>query len=703
MGEPSGGMTNYEAAGAGNPGGDDQQSAPAEGHPAMSPGDGAQHGAEGAAGGGYPPQDSAYFSSYAAAAGSPGDGGGGGGGPAPVSAYPEQGFGSIPVGDGIAGPLPGGGGEYAGDGSGGPSSGPAGGDAPQAQRVIPAERLGQSLKLFVGQVPKSMIEEDLAYVFEPYGPIVDLTVIRDRRSGNHRGCAFVTFESGEDAMRVVADMHGRYKFDGAPWPAQVRPAAGEIDGDGDNNDGNEGEFTVRGIFKRERSIFRSCRGRVLTPGSLIPISPTKMFEKMTNANRKTEGAKLFVGQLPRDAEEDFVRDLFAPYGDIVSVHIIRKRNPDAAARNGCAFVKYRERGMAERAIEALDGELQLEGVDRPLKVKFANVHRNHNRGGHGGGGGYGYHQGEQGMPPTHDMYRGGHMGAYGMYPPSPVYPPQAVTPEEYSQGTHPDGSPIVSGVEGGGVPPPLMGMPPGAYSQHVPGHESPVPYGAGPPMHHYGPPPYGMGGPYGGYPPRGYGGGRGRGSRSHHTGPSPPRPREGPAGANLFIYHLPIDLTDADLATAFNPFGNVISAKVYVDRYTGESKGFGFVSYDSVMSAELAIEQMNGFQIGNKRLKVQHKRVSHRPPQTNLAHPDGPDGGRHGPPHQDYYGGGHHPQHGMMPPMGGGYGPGTPPASGGLLPPQQISVTGINIGDVGAYDNGPETGGGEAPQQPGED
>jgi RNA recognition motif-containing protein len=35
----------------------------------------------------------------------------------------------------------------------------------------------------------------------------------------------------------------------------------------------------------------------------------------------------------------------------------------------------------------------------------------------------------------------------------------------------------------------------------------------------------------------------------------------------------------------------------------------GFVSYDSVVAAEQAIEQMNGFQIGNKRLKVQHKRV----------------------------------------------------------------------------------------------
>lgn len=96
-------------------------------------------------------------------------------------------------------------------------------------QYIDPQRLDQPLKLFIGQVPKNMNEDELVFVFEPYGRILDLAVIRDRRSGNHRGCAFVTYENGEDAMKVVSEMHGKYKFEGAPWPAQVRPAAGEID------------------------------------------------------------------------------------------------------------------------------------------------------------------------------------------------------------------------------------------------------------------------------------------------------------------------------------------------------------------------------------------------------------------------------------------------------------------------------------------
>ncbi|XP_030384842.1 CUGBP Elav-like family member 1-A isoform X3 [Scaptodrosophila lebanonensis] len=83
---------------------------------------------------------------------------------------------------------------------------------------------------------------------------------------------------------------------------------------------------------------------------------------------------------------------------------------------------------------------------------------------------------------------------------------------------------------------------------------------------------------------------------------------EGPEGSNLFIYHLPQEFVDTDLASTFLPFGNVLSAKVFIDKQTNLSKCFGFVSYDNPHSANAAIQAMHGFQIGTKRLKVQLKR-----------------------------------------------------------------------------------------------
>ncbi|OXU30869.1 hypothetical protein TSAR_008848 [Trichomalopsis sarcophagae] len=83
---------------------------------------------------------------------------------------------------------------------------------------------------------------------------------------------------------------------------------------------------------------------------------------------------------------------------------------------------------------------------------------------------------------------------------------------------------------------------------------------------------------------------------------------EGPEGCNLFIYHLPHTYTDTDLIAMFMPFGNVLSAKVFIDKETKKSKCFGFVSYDKPSSAQKAIQMMHGFQIGTKRLKVQLKK-----------------------------------------------------------------------------------------------
>ena len=61
--------------------------------------------------------------------------------------------------------------------------------------------------------------------------------------------------------------------------------------------------------------------------------------------------------------------------------------------------------------------------------------------------------------------------------------------------------------------------------------------------------------------------------------------RSGPDGANLFIYHLPRDLSSADLVTAFSPFGTVISAHVFIDKRTNESKGFGACGVSDVRTA----------------------------------------------------------------------------------------------------------------------
>jgi RNA recognition motif-containing protein len=72
---------------------------------------------------------------------------------------------------------------------------------------------------------------------------------------------------------------------------------------------------------------------------------------------------------------------------------------------------------------------------------------------------------------------------------------------------------------------------------------------------------------------------------------------------NIYVSNLSYSLTDEDLNNAFAEYGEVQSAKVITDRYTGRSRGFGFVEMND-NEGKTAIEQLNGATLDNKIISV---------------------------------------------------------------------------------------------------
>jgi RNA recognition motif-containing protein len=60
------------------------------------------------------------------------------------------------------------------------------------------------------------------------------------------------------------------------------------------------------------------------------------------------------------------------------------------------------------------------------------------------------------------------------------------------------------------------------------------------------------------------------------------------------VFHIPNDMTNQTMYEMFAPFGNLLSVRIMVEKDTGRSRGFGFVSYDSPESAAAAIKALNG-------------------------------------------------------------------------------------------------------------
>ncbi|KAI5092796.1 CUGBP Elav-like family member 5, partial [Silurus meridionalis] len=373
-----------------------------------------------------------------------------------------------------------------------------------------------------------------------------------------------------------------------------------------------------------------------------------------------EDRKLFVGMLNKQQTEEDVYRLFEPYGVIEECTVLR--GPDGNSK-GCAFVKFSTHTEAQSAISGLHGSQTMPGASSSLVVKFADtdkertIRRMQQMVGQEEekrkakkevyGCGEGRHAGSRfehsrcreqtsipqstcsltlitvniedpnlvsafhkSTPITYTHYLSTDIitNADNESNPNNKYAKEYVLglsspPANLASSAVPSiVTPIVNGFTG--IPPQPNGHPVEAvYANGLPPYSTQSPTAADTLQQAFtGVQQYTAIYPTTTLTPIG------------QTLPQPPQviqqqqQREGPEGCNLFIYHLPQEFGDNELMQMFLPFGSVISSKVFMDRATNQSKCFGFVSFDNPGSAQAAIQAMNGFQIGMKRLKVQLKR-----------------------------------------------------------------------------------------------
>ncbi|EOA16093.1 hypothetical protein CARUB_v10004227mg [Capsella rubella] len=174
------------------------------------------------------------------------------------------------------------------------------------------------VKLFVGSVPRTAIEEEVRPFFEQHGNVLEVALIKDKRTGQQQGCCFVKYATSKDADRAIRALHNQITLPGGTGPVQVRYADGE----------------------RERI------------GALE--------------------FKLFVGSLNKQATEKEVEEIFLQFGRVEDVYLMRDEYRQS---RGCGFVKYSSKETAMAAIDGLNGTYTMRGCNQPLIVRFADPKR----------------------------------------------------------------------------------------------------------------------------------------------------------------------------------------------------------------------------------------------------------------------------------------------------------------------------------------
>ncbi|XP_063222560.1 CUGBP Elav-like family member 1 isoform X27 [Bacillus rossius redtenbacheri] len=511
------------------------------------------------------------------------------------------------------------------------------------------------IKMFVGQIPRSMDENDLRKMFEEFGRVHQINVLRDKVTGQSKGCCFVTFFTRKAALDAQNALHNIKTLTGMHHPIQMKPADSE------------------------------------------------------NRNER----KLFVGMLSKKCSENDVRTMFSQFGAIEECTVLRDTSGQS---KGCAFVTYTSKQCAINAIKTMHHSQTMEGCSSPLVVKFADTQKEKDQkrlqqmqanlwnlagvnmnmtpsyisllqqlqaqGGassvNGQAGGLSAlssvqqqllmqqqlaaqnSTGLQSLAAGLGLGGSAAGGANTEISPAslqglatlanlsvtnptvnPMSMQNLVTLAAMTGGNGANLQVSPTGSSASGLSSPALSSltnsaagsltGPGAGGSSLsPVTSMPLGSLAGTPLNSMASI-NGLGSGLGahngsglealtsyagiqqysaGFPSFGGGGHSASSAASAGSPGSGPAGKqiEGPEGANLFIYHLPQEFSDADLASTFLPFGNVVSAKVFIDKQTNLSKCFGFVSYDNPVSAQAAIQAMNGFQIGTKRLKVQLKR-----------------------------------------------------------------------------------------------
>ncbi|XP_069085340.1 CUGBP Elav-like family member 2 isoform X35 [Pleurodeles waltl] len=488
-----------------------------------------------------------------------------------------------------------------------------------------------AIKMFVGQIPRSWSEKELKELFEPYGAVYQINVLRDRSQNppQSKGCCFVTFYTRKAALEAQNALHNIKTLPGMHHPIQMKPADSE----------------------------------------------------KSNA---VEDRKLFIGMVSKKCNENDIRVMFSPFGQIEECRILR--GPDGLSRvnsmnmessRGCAFVTFSTRAMAQNAIKAMHQSQTMEGCSSPIVVKFADTQKDKEQRRM-------QQQLAQQMQQLNTATWGNLTGLGGLTPQYLALLQQATSSSNLgafsgiqqmagmnalqlqnlatlaaaaaaaqTSATSTTANPLSSTTSAlGALTSPGYCNSQGSGLFTVPGSSANSNAGAAMNSLTSLGTLQGLAGATVGLnninalagtvnSMAALNGGLGAtGLTNGSTGTmdaltqaysgiqqyaaaalptlysqsllqqqsAAGSQKEGPEGANLFIYHLPQEFGDQDILQMFMPFGNVISAKVFIDKQTNLSKCFGFVSYDNPVSAQAAIQAMNGFQIGMKRLKVQLKR-----------------------------------------------------------------------------------------------